>query len=134
MAKVEIVEDASIAAAAGVAESNSDMTPRITEITSYSDNEEDIVEEDDFDINESLTDRVLALRDAIPPQLRDNIASSALYIGDLTRSVARFGGRSLWVITSSSLLLGIPLSLCILSEQQLTEMSKSVGMDTNVLS
>lgn len=113
-------------------EKSKDLAPRVTELTTASDDDEDFVEEDDFDINESLLERVQALKDAIPPQIRDQVVASTETVSKWTRSIASFGGKSLWVITSSSLLLGIPLTLCILSEQQLTEMSKT--MDTNVLS
>lgn len=136
MVKVEIAKQTTAkkgakSTKAGESAAELDTTPRITEITSTSSDDDEYVEEDDFDINESLVERVLALRDAIPPQLRDKVANSAQTVTSWTRAAAALGGKGLWVVTSSSLLLGIPLALCILSEQQLNEMSKS--LDTNVL-
>lgn len=102
----------------------------ITEENDFSD--DDFAEEDDFDINETLADRIVALKDVLPPQYRESISSSFGSVKSLIQSVGSFGGKSLWVISSSTLLLGVPLSLCILSEQQLVEMEKGMGItDSN---
>lgn len=105
---------------------------KVSEVSKYSDDEEDtVLDEDDFDINESLSDRLLALKDAIPPQYRNQIVKSIQTANKNVRSVCSWGGKGLWALTSTSLLLGIPLSLCILSEQQISEMAKGLGGDAS---
>lgn len=125
MVKVELVPDNG--------ELSFSQEPRITEQTEFqADDDFEEVEEDDFDVNESLGERIVALKDAIPPYYRDGLAKSFGSTSSLLQSALRFGGKSLWVLSSSTLLLGVPLSLCILSEQQLTEMEKGMGItDSN---
>lgn len=122
MVRVEEVADASL-------EKERVQGAKITEENDFSGDEEvDEYDEDDFDINESLTDRLVALKDVIPPYYRDSVASSFGSVKSLIQSAGKLGGKSLWVISSSTLLLGVPLSLCILSEQQLAEMEKGMGI------
>lgn len=90
------------------------------------------VSEDEFDDdieNETLVDRLVALKDVIPPQYRSKFVSTSQSIYDSVSTGLLFGGRALWVITTSSLLLGVPLSLSIISEQQLSEMEKEMKMN-----
>jgi len=124
MVQVEVVRDSG--------EPTYAQEPKITEESDYSDGENFDAEEDDFDINESLTDRIVALKDVVPPKYRDSIATSFGSAASTFRSVFGLGGKALWVVSSSTLLLGVPLSLCILSEQQLSEMEKGMGItDSN---
>lgn len=87
---------------------------------------------DDFDVNESLTERIVALKDVVPPNYRAVVASAFSDACAFAQSTVKFGGKSLWVLTSSAMLLGVPLSLCTLAEQQLVEMEKGMQLgDTN---
>ncbi|CDO96456.1 unnamed protein product [Kluyveromyces dobzhanskii CBS 2104] len=85
----------------------------------YSSDDEGLYED------ETIYERLVALKDIIPPQNRKTISS--LYNGTvgLFNSVFSKGGNLLWAVTTSALLLGVPLSLSILAEQQLIEMEKS---------
>lgn len=124
MVKVELISDNG--------ELSFAQEPRITEQMDQADDDFEEMEEDDFDINESLSERIVALKDAIPPCYRDSLAKSFGSAISLLQSAFRFGGKSIWIISSSTLLLGVPLSLCILSEQQLAEMEKGMGItDSN---
>lgn len=94
---------------------------------SESDSDSDV--EDDFDIeNETIYDRIVALRDIIPPNQRDQIVSTASTLRGLVSSGFNKGGALLWTVTSSILLLGVPLSLAILAETQLQEMEKEMSL------
>lgn len=119
MVKVELVEE--------------DVNVPVQEPQVFDDNASNVSDdvyddEDEFDINETLAERVAALKDVIPPQLRAKLLSTFSSLSGLVQSSVNFGGKSLWVITSSTLLLGVPLSLCILSEQQLMEMEKGMQL------
>jgi import receptor subunit TOM22 len=96
----------------------------------YTDTESEISDDDyDYDVeNETLAERLSALKDVIPPQYRSRVTSAAESLYDIARSGLSFSGKALWVITTSSLLLGVPLSLSIISEQQLIEMEKEMKL------
>ena len=69
-----------------------------------------------------------ALRDIVPPQTRSYLAGTVASAGDAVKSVLAFGGKTLWVISSSALLLGIPWALAWSEEQQVLEMEKEMKM------
>lgn len=93
-----------------------------------SDNEFD--DDEDFEYgNESLYDRLVALKDVVPPQYRSQISNTFGSTYSAVASAFSFSGQALWVITTSSILLGVPLSLSILSEQQLIEMEKEMKLN-----
>lgn len=81
-------------------------------------------EEDEFDENETFLDRIVALKDIIPPQQRTQLAFASSSLASNARTFFNKSGNVLWVVASSALLLGVPLSLSILGEQQLMEMEK----------
>lgn len=92
-----------------------------------SESESDSDYDDEFDIeNETLYDRVVALKDIIPPSQRTQIVSVAETARALITSGINKSGNLLWTLTSSALILGVPLSLAILAETQLQEMEKEM--------
>lgn len=98
----------------------------------YTDTESEVSDDEfgDCDVeNETLLDRIVALKDVIPPQYRSKFVASANTLYSRLSSGLLFGGHALWVVTTSSLLLGVPLALSIISEQQLTEMEKEMKLN-----
>lgn len=92
-----------------------------------SDSESDF--EDDFDIeNETLVDRLLALKDIIPPENRTQLLNATETAKSYLSAALNRSGNLLWGLTSSALLLGVPLSLAILAETQLQEMEKEMSL------
>lgn len=108
--------------AAGFDKQESDYADTESEVS-----EDEYEEDDDLD-SETLAERIVALRDVIPPQYRSQISSYASSFASTVRSGFSYGGKALWVVTTSSLLLVVPLSLSIVSEQQLMEMEKEMKM------
>ena len=97
----------------------------------YSDSEVDSESdyEDDLDLeNETIYDRIVALKDIIPPTQRNQICSTIEGGKSLVHTALNKGGALLWGVTSSLLLLGVPLSLAILAETQLQEMEKEMSL------
>ncbi|GAV50828.1 hypothetical protein ZYGR_0AD00110 [Zygosaccharomyces rouxii] len=84
--------------------------------------------EDDYDENETIADRLVALKDIIPPKQRQNISTLFNTASSLVKSFFSKSGNVAWTVTTSALLLGVPLSLSILGEQQLIEMEKSFDL------
>lgn len=93
-----------------------------------SDDDYDSEFEDDYDENETFVERLVALKDIIPPKNRQTIAKFFNTTTVYLRGAFSKTGSLTWAITTSALLLGVPLSLSILAEQQLIEMEKSFDL------
>ncbi|MCJ1304055.1 mitochondrial import receptor protein [Hypocenomyce scalaris] len=78
--------------------------------------------------DESLTDRLLALRDMLPPSTRRRIASTASAVTGYVKSGLLYGGKTLWVVSTGALLLGVPFAFAFAEEQQVVEMEKEQRM------
>ncbi|KAI0123913.1 mitochondrial outer membrane translocase complex, subunit Tom22 [Xylariales sp. AK1849] len=95
----------------------------------YSDTDSEISTESDYDPSgESLGERLYALRDIIPPQTRASISNTVGNTAGAVKSVLSFGGRTMWVIATSALVLGVPWALAWAEEQQVMEMEKEMKM------
>lgn len=93
-----------------------------------SDDDYDSDFEDDYDENETFVDRLVALKDIIPPKQRQSISKFFNSSSYFLRNAFSKTGTITWAVTTSALLLGVPLSLSILAEQQLIEMEKSFDL------
>ncbi|KAG5368596.1 Mitochondrial import receptor subunit TOM22 [Yarrowia sp. C11] len=95
-----------------------------------SDDEDDVEEDedDDFDIDETIYERVIALKDIVPPQHRVFASKAASSVYDWASAGLSFSGKAIYIVTSSALLLGVPLALSIMSEQQLNEMEAEMKL------
>ncbi|KAI0393994.1 mitochondrial outer membrane translocase complex, subunit Tom22 [Xylariaceae sp. FL0594] len=95
----------------------------------YTDTDSEISEESEYDpSDETLAERLYALRDIVPPQTRGAIANTFSTATNAVKSTLSFGGKTLWIISSSVLLVGIPWVLAWSEEQQLLEMEKEMKM------
>ncbi|KOS21091.1 Mitochondrial import receptor subunit tom22 [Escovopsis weberi] len=95
----------------------------------FTDTDSEISNESDFDpAEESLADRLYALRDIVPPTTRGWIASRIGAASSTAWSVLSFGGKSAWVITTSALFFGVPFALSFAEDQQLTAMEQEYNM------
>jgi import receptor subunit TOM22 len=68
--------------------------------------------------DETLYERLLALQDMIPASYRRSINQKVLLMG----------GKTLWVVSTSALLLGVPWALAYAEEQQLVEAEREMKM------
>ncbi|RAO70532.1 uncharacterized protein BHQ10_006544 [Talaromyces amestolkiae] len=96
----------------------------------FTDTESEISEVDStYDpINETLYDRIVALKDIIPPQSRRRITATIAGLSDATKSTFSFSGKALWVISTSAFLLGVPWALAFAEEEQYVQMEREQGM------
>lgn len=76
--------------------------------------------------DESLADRLAALRDMIPPAQRRSISSSVSTASSWLRSGLQLGGKGLWLVSTSVMLLSVPWALAYAEEQQMAEMEKEM--------
>ncbi|CCF60284.1 hypothetical protein KAFR_0J02200 [Kazachstania africana CBS 2517] len=97
--------------------------------------EEDSDFEEDFNENENLMERLIALKEIVPPNKRQSVCKFFDTTSVFLKKVFNKGGSLTWALTTSALLLGVPLSLSILAEQQLIEMEKTFDLqkDANEL-
>ena len=78
--------------------------------------------------SESLTDRLYALQDMVSPSTRRKLSSGFNTTKSYLTSGAWFGGKAVWIITTSMLLWGVPFGIALVEEQQALEMEKEQKM------
>ncbi|EPY51701.1 TOM complex subunit Tom22 [Schizosaccharomyces cryophilus OY26] len=94
--------------------------------------EEDVEESDsdesDFEglEDETIFDRIAALKEVVPVTWRVRIADSAKCAVSGVSRLSSFGGKSLWVLSTSALLLGVPFMMSVEDEAQLSEYEKQL--------
>ncbi|KAI9164620.1 mitochondrial import receptor subunit Tom22 [Blastocladiella emersonii ATCC 22665] len=59
--------------------------------------------------DESLLDRVAALRDIVPPELRYAVADKAAALAGFGKATAFFLGRAAWVLSTTAIVMVAPL-------------------------
>ncbi|KAG9246089.1 mitochondrial outer membrane translocase complex, subunit Tom22 [Calycina marina] len=96
----------------------------------YTDTESEISTDDEDNIadGETFADRLLALRDIVPPTTRSFIYQKVDTTASWIKSGLVFSGKGLWVLSTSALLLGVPWALAFAEEQQMVEMEKEMKM------
>ncbi|RMD41947.1 hypothetical protein DV735_g3146, partial [Chaetothyriales sp. CBS 134920] len=94
----------------------------------YTDTDSEISDASDLEPDETLADRIAALKDIIPPKRRSQIASVAATAFRATSNTISYGGKGIWVIATTVLLLGIPYALALGEEQQLMEEERQRGL------
>ncbi|KAH6724358.1 mitochondrial outer membrane translocase complex, subunit Tom22 [Leptodontidium sp. 2 PMI_412] len=96
----------------------------------YTDTDSEISSDDEDNIadEESFADRLLALKDIVPPTTRSFISNKVETTASWIKSGLLFSGKTLWVVSTSALLLGVPWALAFAEEQQMVEMEKEMRM------
>ncbi|KAI9830504.1 MAG: hypothetical protein M1826_004741 [Phylliscum demangeonii] len=78
--------------------------------------------------DESLAERLWALRDMIPPRRRAALSSSFAVASSWIQTGARWGGKTMWVVSTSALLVLVPWVLASVDEAQMMEMEREMRM------
>lgn len=95
----------------------------------YTDTESEVSVDSSYELeSESLYDRLVALKDIVPPQSRRRIAATVSSLTDMTKSTFSFSGKALWVVSTSAFLLGVPWALAFAEEEQYVQMEREQGM------
>ncbi|KIX08612.1 uncharacterized protein Z518_03268 [Rhinocladiella mackenziei CBS 650.93] len=110
--------------------STSDDALLVEDDDDYTDTESEISDDgsDNAALDESLLDRLSALRDIIPPKTRARITSLSSSLYSATSTTVTYSGKGLWVLATSILLLGIPYALALGEEQQYIEEERQRSM------
>ncbi|KAK5664322.1 hypothetical protein OQA88_540 [Cercophora sp. LCS_1] len=89
----------------------------------------EISEGSDYDPSEeSLADRLYALRDIVPATTRGWVWDKVETTSSLVKSSLFFVGRSAWAISVTALLVGVPYGLAYSDEQQIIAMEQEERM------
>jgi len=81
-------------------------------------------DDDDDGYDESLYDRIVALKEMIPVHQRARIVDVFGKACTVLGGGLRFGGSVLWVVGTSALVLGVPFAVAIGEEQQQLDMER----------
>ncbi|EIN12373.1 hypothetical protein PUNSTDRAFT_130626 [Punctularia strigosozonata HHB-11173 SS5] len=119
MVKVEIVDEKDAAAAPGSPYSSA-ASSRTASSLSLSSTASDVPDD------ESLLDRLAALVDIVPPATRHSISSKLSATGSAFRTGSKLVGNVVWVVTTSLLLVGLPLALSLEDEAMRTAQEKEM--------
>ncbi|KAF9013457.1 mitochondrial outer membrane translocase complex, subunit Tom22 [Cyathus striatus] len=90
----------------------------------FSDEDDDNLSEGDD--QESLADRLAALADIIPPSTRHSISSGISQTTSFFKRSSKFVGNAIWVITTSALLVALPLALALEDEAKIVAQEKEM--------
>ena len=108
MVKVEIVEEKDQQATnSPYASSASSRTSSSVSLSSV---------DSDSPVDESILDRLSALKDIVPPTTRHSIASKISKTASFFKRTTKVAGNVIWVVTTSALLIGLPLALILEDE------------------
>ena len=76
--------------------------------------------------HESFFDRIAALVDIVPPTTRYSISSRVSKTFSALKKTSKFAGNVVWVVTTSALLVGLPLALILEDEAKIVAQEKEM--------
>jgi import receptor subunit TOM22 len=76
--------------------------------------------------DESLYDRLTALKDIVPPSTRHSISSTVSSTASFFKKGGKILGNIVWVVTTSALLVGLPLALSLEDEAKIVAQEKEM--------
>ncbi|KAL2164295.1 hypothetical protein VTH06DRAFT_3511 [Thermothelomyces fergusii] len=95
----------------------------------YTDTESEISEESNYDPSEeTLAERLAALRDMVPASARSWAHHKYEATAAAVRAALSFAGRAAWAVSVSALLVGVPFALVYSEEQNLAAMEEEQRM------
>jgi mitochondrial import receptor subunit TOM22 len=85
-------------------------------------------ESDDDLVNETLVDRLYALRDMVPPNTRNWLYHSSTTTVSTVRKGVWWAGRAFWATTATVLLVTVPFMILQMDDMQQTAMEQEMRM------
>ncbi|TFK52291.1 mitochondrial import translocase subunit Tom22 [Heliocybe sulcata] len=119
MVKVEIVEDKD-QRTAGSSPYSSPSSSRTSSSTSLSSVSSELNDE------ETLFERIGALIDIIPPTTRHSISTKVSKAASFMMRGGKLAGNIVWVVTTSALLVGLPLAMTLEDEAKIVAEEKAM--------
>jgi mitochondrial import receptor subunit TOM22 len=78
----------------------------------------------DISNDESIFDRIAALVDIVPPTTRHKISSQVASTGSFLKTTGKVVGNIVWIVTTSALLVGLPLAVSLEDEAKVVAQEK----------
>ncbi|KAM0322166.1 hypothetical protein ACHAQA_009655 [Verticillium albo-atrum] len=95
----------------------------------FTDTDSEISADSDFDpSDETLAERLAALKDIIPPTTRGWIGAQVNTGGRIVQNTWYYGSRTLWLVCATALMIGVPLATCWAEDQQIEGMEREYRM------
>lgn len=95
----------------------------------FTDTDSEISNESEFDpSNETLAERLYALRDIVPPMTRSWVSSRVSSFSGKAWNALSLSGKGAWVVITSALFFGVPFALSFAEDQQLATMEQEFNM------
>jgi import receptor subunit TOM22 len=89
-------------------------------------------DDDDFTpADESLYDRVVALKDIVPPQTRSAVHARFVAAKSWTWWSLQSAGSVAWWVSTSALLVGLPLALAIEDETRVVQQERELQLQSS---
>jgi import receptor subunit TOM22 len=119
MVKVEIVEekDPQLPGSSPYASPSSSRTSSSESLSSIS---------SELSTDETIFDRLAALVDIVPPSTRHSISSKISKTAAFIQRGGKIVGNIVWVVTTSALLVGLPLALSLEDEAKIVAQEKEM--------
>jgi len=117
MVKVEIVEEKDQQGSSPYASDGSSRSSSTTSLSSVS---------SQISAEESFFDRIAALVDIVPPSTRHNLSSKLSKTTSFVKRSGRIIGNVVWIVTTSALLVGLPLALSLEDEAKIVAQEKEM--------
>ncbi|KAG6850268.1 hypothetical protein H0H93_015525 [Arthromyces matolae] len=118
MVKVQIVEEKDVdAPSSPYLTDDDDRTSSSASLSSVS---------SELSADESFFDRVAALVDIVPPTTRHTIASRISSTASFIKRGGKLAGNIVWVLTTSALLVALPLALSLEDEAKIVQQEKEM--------
>jgi import receptor subunit TOM22 len=117
MVKVEIVEEKDQQGSSPYASDASSRSSSSTSLSSVS---------SQISAEESFFDRITALVDIVPPSTRHNLSSKLSKTTSFVKRSGKIIGNVVWIVTTSALLVGLPLALSLEDEAKIVAQEKEM--------
>lgn len=90
-----------------------------------------IFSDEDFSpVDETLYERIAALKDIVPPQTRSKVAFTYRQASSSTWWGFQSAGTLAWWVSTSALLVGLPLALAIEDETRVVQQEREMQMQS----
>ncbi len=131
MVLVEEVPESEIRPGQAEGEWTDDDASSVTSSLSNLDDDQDDEFDESNDLeNETLYERFVALKDIVPPTTRSKLLSSYSGAKQWSWWGMRNAGTLAWVVTTSALLVGLPLALAIEDEARIVQQEREMQMQS----
>ena len=94
---------------------------------------DDDSDDDDHTFEESVYERLVALKDMVSPKHRSRLSHAFDKTYRFVSSGLAFGGKTMWILSASAIMICVPYALAIGEEQQMVEMEKEMKVWPSVL-